>query len=191
MKLLFRASLGSLSFKLLKGARDDYTLGYVLELKAITSPSIWAGHQYFSASRIQDQSHLSFRHCEIGRLCGHSQEVAQIEVRQNYIRSAGTQRRLMDTRSFTLAILVDMSQDAMQHLASILPAIDYDLCALTGDYRGRDLWPSKQLWLACRAFCAEIKKPIYGVLGNHEHGLHAAGIGRYGHPHAAATNVRR
>lgn len=47
---------------------------------------------------------------------------------------------------------VDMSEAAMQHLIELVDGMQYDLCVLTGDYRGRTLDRSRQLsraWQRC------------------------------------------
>ena len=56
----------------------------------------------------------------------------------------------------------------MARLTTILRTINYDLCALTGDYRGQTFGPYEATLAGMSRICAEIKKPIYGVLGNHD-----------------------
>jgi predicted MPP superfamily phosphohydrolase len=56
----------------------------------------------------------------------------------------------------------------MGRLSTILQTINYDLCALTGDYRGQTFGPYDATLAIMSMVCAEIKKPIYGVLGNHD-----------------------
>ncbi len=62
----------------------------------------------------------------------------------------------------------DMNEAAMAQLAGLLPKLDYDLCVLTGDYRGKTFGPIE----ACLAGMARLREalaaPIYGVLGNHD-----------------------
>lgn len=63
---------------------------------------------------------------------------------------------------------VDMSEEAMQRLTELLPTIDYDVCVLTGDYRGATFGPIEATLDGMARLCAYIKRPVYGVLGNHD-----------------------
>jgi uncharacterized protein len=56
----------------------------------------------------------------------------------------------------------------MACLNTILQEIDYDLCALTGDYRGQAFGPYEATLAGMSRICAKLKQPIYGVLGNHD-----------------------
>lgn len=128
------------------------------------------GINYFHIENLKP-SHFLIRACL--RLTGlyrrGQRNAAQIEVRQNYIRSAQIPKAFDGYTILHLSDLhVDMSQDAMQRLTAILRTIDYDLCALTGDYRGRTFGPYEAALAGMSRVCAEIKKPIYGVLGNHD-----------------------
>lgn len=94
---------------------------------------------------------------------------ARVEVRRNYIRSKKIPEAFDGYKILQLSDLhVDMNQDAMERLKSILPNLDYDLCALTGDYRGQTFGPYEATLVGMSQICAAIKKPIYGVLGNHD-----------------------
>jgi predicted MPP superfamily phosphohydrolase len=56
----------------------------------------------------------------------------------------------------------------MERLTTILPEIDYDLCVLTGDYRGDTFGPHDATIAGMARICAALKNRIYGVLGNHD-----------------------
>jgi predicted MPP superfamily phosphohydrolase len=62
----------------------------------------------------------------------------------------------------------DISTAAMQRVIALLKAVDYDLCVLTGDYRGKTYGPydATLAWMA--RIRAVLKGPIYAVLGNHD-----------------------
>jgi uncharacterized protein len=63
---------------------------------------------------------------------------------------------------------VDISQGAMRRLAEILPGVKYDICVLTGDFRGKTFGPF-QATLEGLAWVREhLANPVYGVLGNHD-----------------------
>src|SRR5262245_10407965 len=62
----------------------------------------------------------------------------QIQIRRNYIRSTHIPTAFNGYAIFHLSDLhIDTSQAAMERLEIILKEIDYDVCVLTGDYRGR------------------------------------------------------
>jgi uncharacterized protein len=63
---------------------------------------------------------------------------------------------------------VDMNPGAMQRLAEILPALDYDLCVLTGDYRGETYGPFDQALEGVAQLRPLLRGAVYGVLGNHD-----------------------
>jgi len=63
---------------------------------------------------------------------------------------------------------VDMNEGAMQRLIELLPSLAYDLCVLTGDYRGKTYGPFGATIAGMARVCAQIVAPLYGVLGNHD-----------------------
>lgn len=75
----------------------------------------------------------------------------------------------------------DMSEAAMACLVRLLEDQHYDLCLLTGDYRGKTWGPYQPSLAAMAEVCAALKDPVYGVLGNHDTilmvpGLEAMGV---------------
>src|SRR6516225_11447327 len=79
----------------------------------------------------------------------------QIEVRHNYVISPQIPKAFHGFTILHLSDLhVDMSQEAMTRLKAILKEISYDLCVLTGDYRG----PSVGSYEATLASMSEIQK---------------------------------
>jgi uncharacterized protein len=63
---------------------------------------------------------------------------------------------------------VDMSEAAMLHLIELVDGMQYDLCVLTGDYRGRTFGPFEAALEGLAKVRTHLKPPIYGVLGNHD-----------------------
>jgi predicted MPP superfamily phosphohydrolase len=128
------------------------------------------GINYFHIENLKP-SHLAIRVClRLTGLYGRGQRnAAQIEVKQNHIRSSQIPKAFDGYTILQLSDLhVDMSQDAMERLITILQNINYDLCVLTGDYRGQTFGPYEATLAGMSRVCAEIEKPIYGVLGNHD-----------------------
>jgi predicted MPP superfamily phosphohydrolase len=63
---------------------------------------------------------------------------------------------------------VDLNDMAMRRLIELLPSLAYDVCVLTGDYRGKTFGPFGATIAGMARVCAHIIGPIYGVLGNHD-----------------------
>ena len=63
---------------------------------------------------------------------------------------------------------VDLNEVAMQHLIELVDGMQYDLCVLTGDYRGKTFGPFEVALEGVAKVRARLKEPIYGVLGNHD-----------------------
>ncbi len=63
---------------------------------------------------------------------------------------------------------VDMNPGAMHRLIELLHEIDYDLCVLTGDYRGGTFGPIEETLKGMAQVRTHLKDPVYGVLGNHD-----------------------
>ena len=80
---------------------------------------------------------------------------------------------------------VDISQGAMQRLIELLPGVRYDICVLTGDFRGKTFGPFDATLEGLARVRAHLKDPVYGVLGKPRYGLHGARHGRNGHPNVA------
>jgi predicted MPP superfamily phosphohydrolase len=63
---------------------------------------------------------------------------------------------------------VDMNEAAMRRLIELVGGMQYDLCVLTGDYRGKTFGPFEAAMEGLAKVRAKLKQPIYGVLGNHD-----------------------
>jgi uncharacterized protein len=76
---------------------------------------------------------------------------------------------------------VDISEGAMRCLVELLGGLRYDLCVLTGDYRGKTFGSFEPTLDGIARVKARIDGPVYAVLGNHDSiqmvpGLEAMGI---------------
>jgi predicted MPP superfamily phosphohydrolase len=76
---------------------------------------------------------------------------------------------------------VDMNEGAMRRLIELIGDLRYDLCVLTGDYRGKTFGPFEATLDGIARLRDHLKEPVYGVLGNHDTiqmvpGLEAMGI---------------
>jgi uncharacterized protein len=63
---------------------------------------------------------------------------------------------------------VDMNEGAMRHLMELLDDVSYDLCVLTGDYRGKTFGPFDGALEGMARIRPHLKGPVFGVLGNHD-----------------------
>jgi len=75
----------------------------------------------------------------------------------------------------------DMNEGAMRRLTELVGRLRYDICVLTGDYRGKTFGPFAATLAAVSRIRASLHAPTYGVLGNHDTirmvpGLEAMGI---------------
>ncbi|MCW3476563.1 metallophosphoesterase [Limobrevibacterium gyesilva] len=62
----------------------------------------------------------------------------------------------------------DMNRKAMQRLTRILPGLRYDICVLTGDFRGKTFGPFDATMEEMARLRPFLTGPVYGVLGNHD-----------------------
>ena len=61
-----------------------------------------------------------------------------------------------------------MNAGAMRRLEELLPGLDYDICAITGDYRGETFGPFDDALEGMKRLRSQLRKAVYGVLGNHD-----------------------
>jgi predicted MPP superfamily phosphohydrolase len=93
----------------------------------------------------------------------------QIQIRHNHVGS-----KILPNQfdGFTLLHIsdlhVDASEGAMRRLNEILPGMTYDMCVLTGDYRGATFGPFDATLEGLARVRAHLSAPVYGVLGNHD-----------------------
>ena len=56
----------------------------------------------------------------------------------------------------------------MDRLLDLLPSLEYELCVLTGDYRGKSFGPFNQCLAGMARLRESLNEPVYGVLGDHD-----------------------
>ena len=107
---------------------------------------------------------------------------AKVGIRHNRIESPNLPKAFDGFTIVQLSDLhVEMSEAAMERVLALLGEARYDLCVLTGDYRGATYGPYDRTLAGMARVRDGIKGPIYGVLGNHDTicmvpGLEAMGI---------------
>jgi predicted MPP superfamily phosphohydrolase len=93
----------------------------------------------------------------------------RITVKRNELKFAGLPSRFDGYTILHISDMhVDMSEAAMQHLIELVGGMRYDLCVLTGDYRGKTYGPFEAALVGVAKVRAHLKPPVYGVLGNHD-----------------------
>ena len=94
---------------------------------------------------------------------------AKIELRHNIIPLA---RLPAAFNGFSILHLSDLhcdtSERAMPRVAEMLGPVNYDICVITGDYRGRTFGPVEPSLRAFANVRSAIRGPVYGILGNHD-----------------------
>jgi uncharacterized protein len=101
-----------------------------------------------------------------GRACNNADQIA---IRRNLLEFESLPPAFADFTILHLSDLhADISEGAMQHLISIVGDLKYDICVLTGDYRGKTYGPFDTSLKSIVELRARLKEPLYGVLGNHD-----------------------
>jgi len=94
---------------------------------------------------------------------------AKVNIRHNRIVSPRLPKAFDAFTIIQLSDLhVEMSETAMERVVDLLREARYDVCILTGDYRGRTCGPYNTTLAGMERVIAALKGPIYGVLGNHD-----------------------
>ena len=62
----------------------------------------------------------------------------------------------------------DMNQRAMSRLIELVEEMRYDICVLTGDFRGKTFGPFEASLEGVARVRAHLRGPLFGVLGNHD-----------------------
>lgn len=107
---------------------------------------------------------------------------AKVELRHNAIASPQLPKAFEGYTVLQLSDLhVELSQAAMRQVIALVQDLQYDLCVLTGDYRGDTYGPYDATLEGMAKLRAALKGAVYGVLGNHDTirlvpGLEAMGI---------------
>jgi uncharacterized protein len=105
----------------------------------------------------------------------------RVELRENVIRLPSLPAAFDGYAILHLTDLhVDMNPGAMRRAAELAAGLDYDICVMTGDFRGKTYGPYDATLDGLKTLCAHLKQPIYGVLGNHDTILMVPGMEEMG-----------
>jgi uncharacterized protein len=97
------------------------------------------------------------------------QNAEHIQVRHNHVRMNRLPSRFDGLTLLHISDFhVDINEGAMRRLTELLPDLSYDVCVLTGDYRGATFGPFDARLEGLARVRSSLKDPVYGVLGNHD-----------------------
>jgi uncharacterized protein len=98
-----------------------------------------------------------------------ARNAGRIVVRHNHIDFPDLPREF---DGFTILHLsdfhADMSVPAMTQLPELVSSLAYDICVVTGDFRGKSFGPFEESLRLTAAVRARLGDAVYGVLGNHD-----------------------
>ena len=93
----------------------------------------------------------------------------EVQVRRNLVRLPNLPSAFDGFKVLHLSDLhADLSGPAMQRAAQLAHDLAYDLCVLTGDYRGRTHGDWRPCLERVARLCEALRGDIYGILGNHD-----------------------
>ena len=93
----------------------------------------------------------------------------QVQVMHNVIKSPGLPTAFQGFTMLQLSDLhVDMNAEAMERVESLVRNLHYDVCVLTGDFRGNTFGPFEATLRGMARIRNVLQGPVYGVLGNHD-----------------------
>jgi uncharacterized protein len=93
----------------------------------------------------------------------------QIRVAHNIIKSPRLPTAFQGYTLLQISDLhVDMNLEVMERIESLIDRLHYDVCVLTGDFRGQTFGPFAAALEGMARLRDALKGPVYGVLGNHD-----------------------
>ncbi|HTP76765.1 MAG TPA: metallophosphoesterase [Rhizomicrobium sp.] len=105
-----------------------------------------------------------------------------VQLRTNMIEAARIPAAFDGFRILHLSDLhADTNESAMSRVCELLGGLEYDLCVLTGDYRGATSGPFEATLRGLEPIARALRGTAYAVLGNHDSilmvpGLEAMGV---------------
>jgi uncharacterized protein len=93
----------------------------------------------------------------------------RVQLRQNRIALARLPAAFDGFRILHVSDMhVDMNPGAMEAMVRLVEPLSFDLCVLTGDYRGKTSGPFRATLDGLARVRSTLRDPLYGVLGNHD-----------------------
>ena len=93
----------------------------------------------------------------------------RVQVTHNIVKSPELPTAFQGFTVLQLSDLhVDMNAEAMERVESLVRNLHYDICVLTGDFRGNTFGPFEATLRGMARIRNALQGPVYGVLGNHD-----------------------
>jgi uncharacterized protein len=93
----------------------------------------------------------------------------RVELRRNDIKLERLPRSFGGFSILHISDLhADMSEGAMSRVIELVDGMRYDICALTGDFRGKTFGPFDAALEGVARVRSHLTGPVYAVLGNHD-----------------------
>ena len=106
-----------------------------------------------------------------------AKNAAKVEVRRHRIGSRVLPKAFHGFTILQISDLhADMSAPAMGRVSQLIADLSYDLCVITGDFRGATCGPFEEALAGTARIREKLKGPVYGVLGNHDTILMVPGL---------------
>jgi predicted MPP superfamily phosphohydrolase len=94
---------------------------------------------------------------------------ARVRVQRNTLRIGNLPPEFAGYTILHLSDMhVDMNPGAMARLIELLPDLSWDICVITGDFRGKTFGPFDEMFRAMEPVRERLGDSVYGVLGNHD-----------------------
>ena len=94
---------------------------------------------------------------------------ARVELRENRIALGRLPSAFDGLTILHISDLhIDMNAGAMRSMVQLVESLRYDVCVLTGDYRGKTWGPFEATLDGLAQVRPALKDPVYAVLGNHD-----------------------
>jgi uncharacterized protein len=98
-----------------------------------------------------------------------SKNAKRIQLRHNHIELPDLPTSFDGFRILHLSDLhVDMNLGVMRRMTELIPGLKYDICVLTGDFRGKTFGPFDTALLGMMRLRSNLNGSVYGVLGNYD-----------------------
>lgn len=156
---LLRQRVGALHLKQRLGIERDYERRVFGQGRTLFHIENWYGLR----SIIRNSLRLTLLHGRARR------NARRIGLRHNTVRLPELPRAFDGITLLHLSDLhLDMAEDFPHVLIEAVRDVDYDLCVLTGDFRGETFGPHEAAVHGMQQLRTHLQGEVYGVLGNHD-----------------------
>lgn len=150
--------LGRAAARLRLGMERDYEEKFSGRFNPLNPDKWYSVHSFFTAAlKLAGLYPLGARNAE------------RIQIRDNRIALPNLPAAFDGFTVLQISDLhADMNAGAMRRLPDLVASLAYDLCVLTGDFRGKSFGPFDVALRETARLRAALRGPVYGVFGNHD-----------------------